>query len=53
MSSQFTVSETELARLGLGALEAESISVLVAGLGLGCTAREVLRDDRVTDLHAV
>lgn len=53
MSSQFTVAERELARLGLAAVEGEGLSVLVAGLGLGYTAWEALRDPRVDDLLVV
>jgi len=53
MSSQFTVAERELARLGLAAVEGEGLRVLVAGLGLGYTAWEALRDPRVDDLLVV
>lgn len=53
MSSQFTVSEQELARLGLAAADGQTLRVLVGGLGLGYTAWEALRDDRVTDLVVV
>ncbi len=35
MSSQFTVSEVELARLGMAAAVGQELRVLVGGLGLG------------------
>lgn len=53
MSSLFTVAEIELARRGLGALEGDSLSVVVGGLGLGYTARAALEDDRVSELLVV
>ncbi|MCR4514680.1 spermidine synthase [Aeromicrobium sp. 50.2.37] len=53
MSSQFTVSERALATLGLDAADGEELRVLVGGLGLGYTAFEALRDDRVTELVVV
>lgn len=53
MSSQFTVSERELARLGLAAIDRNGLRVLVAGLGLGYTAWEALRDPRVSELTVV
>lgn len=53
MSSLFTASEIALARLGLGALDKENISVVVGGLGLGYTAATVLDDARVSALHVV
>jgi spermidine synthase len=53
MSSQFTVAERELARLGLVAVDGDGLRVLVAGLGLGYTAWEALRDRRVDDLLVV
>ena len=53
MSSLFTVSETELARLGLAALDKVEINVAVGGLGLGYTAAAVLEDTRVQSLHVV
>lgn len=53
MSSQFTVSERALATLGLDAADGEDLRVLVGGLGLGYTAFEALRDDRVTELVVV
>src|SRR4051794_26887198 len=58
MSSMFTVAETELARLALAELTGEGpagngLDVVVGGLGLGYTARTVLRDDRVRSLIVV
>jgi spermidine synthase len=57
MSSQFTVAEEELARLGLAALGDTSAGtgadIVVGGLGLGYTARTVLQDDRVRSLVVV
>jgi spermidine synthase len=53
MSSLFTVAEEELARLGLAAVERDSLDVAVGGLGLGCTARAALADPRVTSLVVV
>lgn len=53
MSSQFTVTERELARLGLAAVDGEGLRVLVGGLGLGYTAWEALKDDRVGSLVVV
>jgi spermidine synthase len=53
MSSQFTVGERELSRIGLAAVTGESLTVLVGGLGLGYTALAALEDDRVTELTVV
>ncbi|MBW1596312.1 spermidine synthase [Streptomyces sp. JJ38] len=55
MSSLFTVGEEELARLGLSPLRGPGVEldVVVGGLGLGYTARTVLRDDRVRSLLVV
>ena len=55
MSSLFTVSEIQLARLGLGALEGEdrSLDVVVGGLGLGYTAVAVLDDPKVRSLRII
>ena len=53
MSSLFTATEVELAKLGLGALTGTRLDVVVGGLGLGYTARAVLDDPRVRSLHVV
>ena len=53
MSSQFTVAEIELARLGLAALDADDLDVVVGGLGLGYTARAVLENPSVRSLIVV
>jgi spermidine synthase len=53
MSSLFTVAEIELAQLGLAELPAVPLDVVVGGLGLGYTARTVLRDPRVRSLVVV
>jgi spermidine synthase len=53
MSSLFTVAEIELARLALAEVPGADLDVVVAGLGLGYTARAVLEDPRVRSLHVV
>jgi spermidine synthase len=53
MSSLFTGSEIALASLALPRLTAPSIDVLVAGLGLGYTARAVLEHSTVRSLLVV
>ena len=53
MSSLFTDGEEALARLGLAAVDADAIDVVVGGLGLGYTARTVLQDERVRSLRVV
>jgi spermidine synthase len=54
MSSQFTVAEIELARLGLAALQQRGeIDVVVGGLGLGYTAQAVLENPGVRSLIVV
>ncbi|MEO7588220.1 MAG: spermidine synthase [Arachnia sp.] len=53
MSSAFTVAERELARLGLEATAGTGLDVLVGGLGLGYTALQALRDERVSSLTVV
>jgi len=53
MSSLFTVSEVELAHLGLAELAGSDLDVVVGGLGLGYTARAVLEDRRVRSLVVV
>lgn len=53
MSSQFTLGEEEVARLGLAALDGDGLRVLVGGLGLGYTAWTALADPRVAELIVV
>jgi len=53
MSSLFTRSEIELARLGLAALEFPNLDVVVGGLGLGYTAATVLENPSVISLIVV
>jgi spermidine synthase len=53
MSSQFTVAEIELARLGLAALTRADLDVVVGGLGLGYTAQAVLENPAVRSLIVV
>jgi spermidine synthase len=53
MSSAFTVAEEELAHLSLAQLTGRGLSVVVGGLGLGCTAAAALADSRVTSLRVV
>ena len=53
MSSQFTLAEIELARLGLAALDRVDLEIVVGGLGLGYTARAVLENAHVRSLIVV
>ena len=53
MSSLFTAAEVQLARLGLAALEASDLDVVVGGLGLGHTALAVLDDPSVRSLTVI
>ena len=53
MSSLFTVAEQALADHGLAAVDGADLDVVVGGLGLGCTARAALADDRVRSLRVV
>jgi spermidine synthase len=53
MSSQFTVAEIELARLGLAALKRTDLDVVVGGLGLGYTAQAVREHSNVRSLIVV
>ncbi|MFB4299151.1 spermidine synthase [Actinomadura sp. NTSP31] len=53
MSSLWTAGETELARLGLAALEGTGLDIAVGGLGLGYTAGAVLESPRVRSLVVI
>ena len=53
MSSLFTSSEIQLAKLGLAALGGPERDIVVGGLGLGYTAVAVLEDPSVTSLTVV
>ncbi len=53
MSSLFTASEIALAEAGLAAVERQGLSVVVGGLGLGCTARAALDTGAVDDMIVV
>lgn len=52
MSSLFTEAEEQLATLGLAPLSGE-LDVVVGGLGLGYTAVEALKNDRLTRLLVI
>ena len=53
MSSMFVAAEEALATLGLAAVQGEKLSVVVGGLGLGYTAVEALKDERIAELLVV
>ncbi len=53
MSSLFHEAERQLAKLGLAALEKQTLDVVVGGLGLGFTAVAALEDPRVSSLVVV
>ena len=53
MSSHYTASERELARVALELNPGRDLQVLVGGLGLGYTAREALKSERVARVEAV
>ena len=53
MSSLFTAAEIALADIPLAGIPGTDLDVVVGGLGLGYTARAVLRDPRVRSLHVI
>lgn len=53
MSSLFTESEIQLARMGLAALGGDGLDVVVGGLGLGYTAVEALENPAVRSLTVI
>lgn len=53
MSSLFTASEIALAEKGLAAVGRQGLSVVVGGLGLGCTARAALDSVAVDEMIVV
>jgi spermidine synthase len=53
MSSLFTAGETALADISLESLPRADLDVVVGGLGLGYTARAVLRNARVRSLQVI
>jgi len=53
MTSLFHEAESQLAKRGLAAVNAEAPDVMVGGLGLGYTAVEALADPRVASLVVV
>jgi len=53
MSSMFVEAEEALSTLGLAAVQGDKLSVAVGGLGLGYTAVEALKDDRISELFVV
>ncbi len=53
MSSLYTDSERELARISLEMHAGKDLRVMVGGLGLGYTAREALQSDRVARVEVV
>ena len=53
MSSMFVDAEEALSSLGLAATHGQDLSVVVGGLGLGYTAVEALKDQRISELLVV
>jgi spermidine synthase len=53
MSSLFTLAERELARLGLARTPGTDLDVLIGGLGLGYTARDALKCNRVRTVTVI
>ena len=53
MSSMFVAAEEALSTLGLAAVQGDHLNVVVGGLGLGYTAVEALKDERISELLVV
>ncbi len=53
MSSMFVEAEQALSTLGLAAVQGDRLNIVVGGLGLGYTAVEALKDNRVAELLVV
>ena len=53
MSSMFVAAEEALSTLGLASVQGDDLSVVVGGLGLGYTAVEALKDERISELLVV
>lgn len=49
MSSMFVDAEEALSSLGLAKVQGDNLSVVVGGLGLGYTAVEALKDERIAE----
>lgn len=49
MSSMFVDAEEALSTLGLAKVQGDNLSVVVGGLGLGYTAVEALKDERIAE----
>lgn len=49
MSSMFVEAEQALSTLGLAAVQGDRLNIVVGGLGLGYTAVEALKDNRVAE----
>ncbi|MDB4837933.1 spermidine synthase [Marinomonas sp.] len=49
MSSMFVEAEEALSTLGLAQVQGDNLSVVVGGLGLGYTAVEALKDERIAE----
>jgi spermidine synthase len=53
MSTLFTAGEIALADLGLAAVDAPALDIIVGGLGLGYTARAALDDPRARSVEVI